>query len=695
MKFIKSIIFNFRNLRLAASLAMGLCISSVAFGADLIQSIDVSPNPLITGRTFTIAVTASPDVTEATATVAFRPGEPRPLQIQLTKQGNVLTGSGTVPTDIQRELPSDAGALVRVTVFDAAGRQAQGVVRLGVRIETITAVFADGILTITGDDLDNTITVSRDLAGRILVNAGAIPVTGGTATVGNTSLIRVIAQEGNDTVRFDEANGVLPTANLLGGDGNDTLSGGAGDDQIEGGPGDDSLFGKGGIDRLLGGAGNDFVSGGVGNDELFGGDDDDVLDWLPGEGSDLAEGGDGNDELLFVGANASEDVDISANGPRLRFFRNPGLVTMDCDGIEKVTFQAKGGADHIAVRDLTDTKVRNVALDILDTDGTDSKDTVTVEGTAAGDVIKLAGSTNEVSVTRLDSVLTVVGAKQDSDTLTVNSLGGDDTVDASEVQAGVNFLTLDGGSGIDTLKGGHGNDHLIGGVDNDTVFGGEGDDTLIWNPGDASDVFEGQAGQDTMIFNGANIAETVTLSANGPRLLFTRNIATITMDCDDIEAVLFTAKGGADLITVNDLSGTDVQDVKLDLSAAGDAGPGDSAADTVIVNGTAASDVVAVTGSAGIVKVAGLPAVVNILGSEAANDKLIIKTGGGDDVVGASGLPAGFIGLTVDGGDNDDVLVGSGGDDTLLGGPGDDVLEGGPGIDVLDGGPGANTIIQD
>jgi len=434
MKFIKSIIFNFRNLRLAASLAMGLCISSVAFGADLIQSIDVSPNPLITGRTFTIAVTASPDVTEATATVAFRPGEPRPLQIQLTKQGNVLTGSGTVPTDIQRELPSDAGALVRVTVFDAAGRQAQGVVRLGVRIETITAVFADGILTITGDDLDNTITVSRDLAGRILVNAGAIPVTGGTATVGNTSLVRVIAQEGNDTVRFDEANGVLPTANLLGGDGNDTLSGGAGDDQIEGGPGDDSLFGKGGIDRLLGGRDNDFLSGGVGNDQLFGGDDDDVIDWLPGDGSDLVEGEDGNDELLFVGGNGSEDMTISANGPRLRFFRNPGLVTMDCDGIEKVSVQAKGGADVITVNDLTDTKVRNVALDIFGSGANDvgAKDSVVVEGTEAGDTIKVAGSTNEVSITRLDSVVTVVGAEQDTDSVTVNSLGGDDIVDAGE-----------------------------------------------------------------------------------------------------------------------------------------------------------------------------------------------------------------------------------------------------------------------
>jgi Ca2+-binding RTX toxin-like protein len=198
-----------------------------------------------------------------------------------------------------------------------------------------------------------------------------------------------------------------------------------------------------------------------------------------------------------------------------------------------------------------------------------------------------------------------------------------------------------------------------------------------------------------MIFNGANIAETVTLSANGPRLLFTRNIATITMDCDDIEVVLFTARGEADNITVNDLSGTDVREVKLDLSAAGDAGLGDTAADVVTVKGTQSNDVVTVTGSAGVVKVAGLPATVSIFGSEIANDKLNIATFAGDDIIDASGLPAGFIGLIADGGDNDDVLVGSAGDDTLLGGAGDDVLRGGPGNDALDGGPGANVVIQD
>ena len=50
--------------------------------------------------------------------------------------------------------------------------------------------------------------------------------------------------------------------------------------------------------------------------------------------------------------------------------------------------------------------------------------------------------------------------------------------------------------------------------------------------------------------------------------------------------------------------------------------------------------------------------------------------------------------LTADGGDGDDVLIGSAGNDTLLGGAGDDVLIGGPGQDILDGGTGNNIVIQ-
>ena len=90
----------------------------------------------------------------------------------------------------------------------------------------------------------------------------------------------------------------------------------------------------------------------------------------------------------------------------------------------------------------------------------------------------------------------------------------------------------------------------------------------------------------------------------------------------------------------------------------------------------------------------GLAAQVNITGAEAANDRLTVNALGGDDVVDASGLSAGAIALTADGGDGDDVLIGGDGNDTLLGGAGDDVLIGGPGQDILDGGPGDNILIQ-
>ena len=56
---------------------------------------------------------------------------------------------------------------------------------------------------------------------------------------------------------------------------------------------------------------------------------------------------------------------------------------------------------------------------------------------------------------------------------------------------------------------------------------GAGDDTFVWNPGDDNDTVEGQAGIDTLLFNGANVAENIDISANGGRVLFFRNIANV------------------------------------------------------------------------------------------------------------------------------------------------------------------------
>jgi hypothetical protein len=176
---------------------------------------------------------------------------------------------------------------------------------------------------------------------------------------------------------------------------------------------------------------------------------------------------------------------------------------------------------------------------------------------------------------------------------------------------------------------------------------GAGDDTFIWDPGDGSDVVEGEHGIDTMRFNGANIAEQFDLSANGNRLRFFRDVGNITMDTNDVERVAVNALGGTDIVTVNDLTGTDVTKVNVDL--AGNPGSGDGAADRVIAKGTAGDDKITVAGSAAGIDVTGLATAISVAHSEAANDRLEINTAAGNDKVDSSALAPGQIQLFVNG----------------------------------------------
>src|SRR5215213_4167569 len=102
--------------------------------------------------------------------------------------------------------------------------------------EVISASFdpATGVLTVSGDDLNNTITISRDAAGTILVNGKAVASKGRASTVANTGLIQVFGRGGNDALALDEANGMLPKANMSGGDGDDIMTGGSGTDMLSG-----------------------------------------------------------------------------------------------------------------------------------------------------------------------------------------------------------------------------------------------------------------------------------------------------------------------------------------------------------------------------------------------------------------------------------------------------------------------------
>jgi len=186
------------------------------------------------------------------------------------------------------------------------------------------------------------------------------------------------------------------------------------------------------------------------------------------------------------------------------------------------------------------------------------------------------------------------------------------------------------------------------------------------------------------------VNENINISANGGRATFTRDVANVTMDLDGTETIDFHALGGADTITVNDMSGTDVSKVRIDLAAAG--GGGDGQVDTIVINATNGNDAVTISSNNGVVTVSGLAAEVTISGFE-ATDRIVINSLSGDDVVDGSGLGTAME-FSADGGGGADVLIGSDGADTLKGGAGDDVLIGGPGLDILDGGPGDNVVIQ-
>src|SRR5215467_12901215 len=138
-----------------------------------------------------------------------------------------------------------------------------------------------------------------------------------------------VAQSDNGGIQ--QSGGVLPLAVIQGTDG---------DDMITGTPGDDTINA---------GAGNDIVIGGRGNDVALLGAGDDTFIWNPGDGSDVVEGGSGNDTLQFNGSNVGENIDISANGNRVRFFRDIANVTMDLKSVEQINFNALGSADHIVV----------------------------------------------------------------------------------------------------------------------------------------------------------------------------------------------------------------------------------------------------------------------------------------------------------------------------------------------------------
>ncbi len=251
--------------------------------------------------------------------------------------------------------------------------------------------------------------------------------------------------------------------------------------------------------------------GNGGNDSVFMGAGDDVFIWEPGDGNDIVEGEADRDTFRFNGTNEDENVDVSARGTRVRFFRDVANITADLNGIEVVEFDALGGIDTVSVKDLTPTDALDVVVNLEQQpgQGDSAPDSVTVNGTAVADTILISGQSGSYTVAGLRPTVRVVGSEA-TDQLVVTALGGDDAIEAGNLLGDVVKLTIDGGSGNDVIHGGRGDD---------TLRGGTGNDTFTWNPGDRNDTIDGQGGGDTLKVNGSATSEATRISANGAPLL--------------------------------------------------------------------------------------------------------------------------------------------------------------------------------
>jgi Ca2+-binding RTX toxin-like protein len=507
----------------------------------------------------------------------------------------------------------------------------------------VTASFSNGTLTVFGDNLNNNLQISRNAAGQILVNGGAVQVLGGTPTVANTALIQVFGQGGNDTITLNEASGALPKANLFGGAGNDTLTGGSGGDMLFGQSNNDTLLGKGGFDFLFGGSENDTLTGGDADDQVFGESGDDRMIWNPGDDTDLNEGGANTDTVEVNGGNGTEAFTTTANGTRVRFDRlDPAPFSIDIGTSEKLNLNANGGDDQFSA-------TGNLAALI----------SITVDGGTGNDTI--LGS-NGVDVLRGGDGNDFVDGQQGNDT--------------AQLGAGDDVFQWDPGDGSDVVEGQDGTN-----------------DTMLFNGSAANEIFDASANGQRMRFtrNVGNIVmdvndvENVDLNALAGVDNLTVNDLTGT-DVAKVDTDLAGTIGGtagdaaADTIVVNGTNGNDIIDVVgagtsasvVGLQAQVNITNSEGANDSLVINALGGNDgVTATTLPAGVIK-------------------LTIDGGTGEDtILGSQGADS------FRGGDGNDFLFGDNGDDIANMGANDDVFQWNPGDgnDILEGQAGSDSML--
>jgi hypothetical protein len=439
---------------------------------------------------------------------------------QLESSPDLVTWSNFGPVRI------GAGDFINVT--QSIIGQTQGFFRL--KRVFIIAVFdpGTGTLTITSDDNDNIIVVSRDAAGNIRVNNGAVSIQGGTATVANTSVIQISGGGGNDQLSLDESNGALPRANLFGEGGNDTLTGGDADDQI---------FGEADNDRII---------------------------WNPGDDTDLNEGGSGIDTVEINGGNGDEQFTTTANGTRVRFDRiNPAPFSIDIGTSENLVVNMNGGNDSFSATG------NLAALISITVDGGVGQDTILggngadtllggdgndfIDGNQGNDTI-LLGAADDIFQWDPGDGNDIVEGQDGVDTMIFNGSAIAETFDVSANGGRVRFtrnigtITMDLND-VETI-----NLNALGGADSLTVNDLTGTDLTNVNV-DLASTLGGSTGDgavDLVTVNGSAAADAFSLVANAGAVQLTGLTALVQITHSELalDSLVINGLGGVDTFSI-------------------------------------------------------------------------------------------------------------------------------------------------
>jgi Ca2+-binding RTX toxin-like protein len=437
------------------------------------------------------------------------------------------------------------------------------------RLYSVTATSAGGVLTVTGDDNANAITVSRTAGGTLLVNGGAVNITGSPATVSTIQTISISGLGGNDNLKLDETNGVLPKANISGGDGFDVLTGGSGADTLHGDGGNDLLFGNGGNDQLFGGTGNDALTGGKGADQVFGEAGDDRMIWNNGDGTDLNEGGDGVDTVEVNGGTTSETFTANgAAGGRVLFQRTTQVAfSIDIGTSERLNLNANAGDDTFTggtgIAGVMTTTINGGSGNdrLLGTDaadrliGGDGNDFL--DGNKGADVGEM-GSGNDTFVWDGGDGSDVVEGGSGNDTMLFNGAAGAENVDISNNGAGrVRFFRTEGNITMDN------NDvevitfNALGGADNVIVHNLAGTDarSINLNLEATAGGGTGDGATDSVTVEGTNGDDIINVASSGKTVSVTGLTAAVTLrNVDAADKLSVSARGGNDAVLATSLT---------------------------------------------------------------------------------------------------------------------------------------------